>query len=135
MASDHPTIGEQITFLYTSNLSRSARFYEGVLGLPLALDQGGCRIYRVAAGAYIGVCERAPEMLQAPDPRRRGVILTLVTPEVERMHEVLTARGAAFEQPPQGNADYGITHAFLRDPNGYLIEIQRFDDPDWDRSR
>jgi catechol 2,3-dioxygenase-like lactoylglutathione lyase family enzyme len=29
------------------------------------------------------------------------------------------------------NAATGITHFFFRDPAGYLLEIQRFDRPDW----
>jgi len=40
-------IAEQITFLYTRDIAASARFYEEVLGLELALDQGGCRIYHM----------------------------------------------------------------------------------------
>ena len=55
-----PPIDSQITFLYTDDLARSARFYEQGLGLTLALDQGGCRIYRVSGErAYIGVCQAA----------------------------------------------------------------------------
>ena len=53
-----PPIGEFITFLYVEDLERSDRFYAGLLGLPLVVDQGACRIFRVAAGAYLGVCER-----------------------------------------------------------------------------
>ena len=33
--------------------------------------------------------------------------------------------------PPALNPEYGIYHCFLRDPNGYLVEIQRFLDPSW----
>ena len=51
-------IDAQITFIYTSDLESSARFYEAVLGLPLAVDQGSCRIYRVLDGrAYLGICQ------------------------------------------------------------------------------
>ena len=66
-----------ITFCYVPDLGPSARFYEDVLGLPLVLDQGGCRIYRVKDGGYFAFCERdrgAPARDRAPDPghRRRG---------------------------------------------------------------
>ena len=37
----------------------------------------------------------------------------------------------AFETPPSANAEYNIYHCFLRDPDGYQIEIQRFDSPSW----
>jgi hypothetical protein len=49
-----------------------------VLGLPLALDQGDCRIYRVGESSFLGFCQRA-EAPQQPS----GVILTLVTDEVD----------------------------------------------------
>ncbi|MDE2749882.1 MAG: VOC family protein [Chloroflexota bacterium] len=121
-------IDSQITFVYTVDLARSARFYEEVLGFPLALDQGTCRIYRVLGpGAYIGICqsEEAPE-------DGAGLIFTLVTPDVDGWYERIIARGWACEHPPRRNATYRIYHFFLRDPSGYRIEIQRFERNDWD---
>jgi catechol 2,3-dioxygenase-like lactoylglutathione lyase family enzyme len=123
---DRLPIDQQITFLYTRDLETTARFYEQMLGLPLALDQGSCRIYRVSSDGYLGFCQRnaAPEQ---PD----GVIFTIVTQEVDRWYERLCARGVAFEKPPALNPKYNIYHCFLRDPNGYLIEIQKFLDLAW----
>ena len=60
-----------------------------------------------------------------------GLILTLVTSEVDAWHQYLSDRGVGFEKPPSLNPQYDIYHCFLRDPNGYLIEIQRFNDPAW----
>jgi catechol 2,3-dioxygenase-like lactoylglutathione lyase family enzyme len=119
----HPPIDHQITFLYTADLPQSARFYEEVLGLPLARDQGTCRIYQVSASAYLGICQRADALV---DTERRIVIFTIVTPEVDAWYETLRARGVVFEKPPAVNPQYRIYHCFLRDPNGYLIEVQRF---------
>lgn len=126
-----PPINEQITFIYTTDIASSAEFYEEKLGLPLALDQGGCRIYRVTDSAYLGVCQRPADAIQPPDPNKRGVIFTIVTQRVEEWYEHLRAKGVIFETEPRDNAEYGIRHVFLHDPNGYLIEIQRFHDPDW----
>jgi catechol 2,3-dioxygenase-like lactoylglutathione lyase family enzyme len=120
----HPAIDQQITFLYTRDLTASAEFYESVLGLTLALDQGGCRIYHVCGQAYVGVCQRDDAPLELA-----GVIFTLVTPDVDGWYAALQARGVAFEKPPAHNPRFQIYHCFLRDPNGYLIEIQRFDHP------
>jgi catechol 2,3-dioxygenase-like lactoylglutathione lyase family enzyme len=120
------TFDSQITFCYVPDLAAAHRFYADILGLRLALDQGGCRIYRVAGRGYLGFCERDVA------PRTESVLLTLVTNDVEAWHERLVAQGVRVDQPPQPNATYGITHAFYRDPAGYRVEIQRFDDPAWD---
>ena len=121
-----PPIEQQVTFLYTRDLRATARFYEDLLGLSLALDQDSCRIYHVAGGAFLGFCQRAKAPARPP-----GIILTLVTGEVDRWHEVLREKGVTFEKPPAHNPRYNIYHCFLRDPNGYLIEIQTFLDPAW----
>ncbi len=115
-----------VTFLYTADLVQTAAFYEQTLGLPLVLDQGACRIYRVRGDAFLGFCTRddAPRNPQ-------GVILTLVSQDVDGWYERLRSQGAAFEKPPAHNPKFNIYHCFLRDPNGYLIEIQTFLDPAW----
>jgi catechol 2,3-dioxygenase-like lactoylglutathione lyase family enzyme len=115
----------QITFCYTKNLAATAAFYEDVMGLPLALDQGTCRIYRVARDAYLGFCERSD------GARPTGIILTLVTDDVDGWHQRLIAKGVPCEKAPVWNPTYKIYQAFFRDPNGFLIEIQRFEDPRW----
>lgn len=125
-----PAIDQQITFLYTRDLGTTAHFYECVLGLPLVLDQGGCHIYRMTDDAYLGVCERHNAPVQ-PTDGSSNVIFTLVTQEVDEWYARLEAQGVVFEKKPALNPKYGIYHCFLRDPNGYLIEIQRFLDPDW----
>ena len=106
-------------------MRKTADFYEKTLELPLALDQGKCRIYRVAREAFIGFCE------QADPPPVEGVIITIVTRQVDEYCNLLRARGVIFEKAPVFNADHKIYHCFLRDPNGYLVEIQRFEDPRW----
>jgi catechol 2,3-dioxygenase-like lactoylglutathione lyase family enzyme len=115
----------QVTFCYTDDLDGTARFYEEAMGLELALDQGACRIYRVAGGAFVGFCRRA----ETPQPD--GIILTFVTDDVDGWHNRLVERGVTIEKPPGHNERFNIYHCFLRDPNGYLVEIQRFDDPAW----
>lgn len=115
----------QVTFAYTADLEATARFYEDVLGLTLSLDQGTCRIYRAAANAHLGFCTR--EAGPAPD----GVILTLVTQDVDAWAERLRAAGVPLDKEPTHSERYNIYHCFFRDPNGYLLEIQRFEDPAW----
>jgi catechol 2,3-dioxygenase-like lactoylglutathione lyase family enzyme len=129
----HPPFNSQITFLYTPDLAATARFYEEALALPLKLDQGSCRIYQVSQEGYLGFCQRDDAPQNSSTPTQHQVIVTLVTPDVDGWHQRLSNRGVVFEKPPSVNPKYSIYHCFLRDPNGYLIEIQRFLHPFSDR--
>lgn len=117
----HPSISHQITFLYTRDIAQTAHFYEKIMGLSLVIDQGDCKIYRVTTEALVGFCERAT----APS-EPQGVIFTLISDDVDGWYAYLTKQGVDYETPPTLNEKYQIYHSFLRDPNGYLIEIQKF---------
>jgi catechol 2,3-dioxygenase-like lactoylglutathione lyase family enzyme len=119
-------IDQQITFFYTHDLTATQHFYEGVMAFPLVVNQGDCRIYRVTGDAYLGFCQR-----EAAPREPVGVLFTLVTEEVDAVYAHLRSQGVVFDKAPALNETYGIYHCFARDPNGYLIEIQRFLDPAW----
>ena len=121
-----PPIDQQVTFIYVRDLEKSARFYADVLGLELVLDQGACRIFRVAGQGFLGVCTN-PARAVVPE----GFTLTFVTPEVDAWHDRLAQHGVAVEAPPAENARFRIYNFFARDPDGYLLEFQRFLDPAW----
>jgi catechol 2,3-dioxygenase-like lactoylglutathione lyase family enzyme len=119
-----PSFAQQVTFLNCADLEVSSRFYAELLGLELVLDQGSCRIYRVAPNAFLGLCGG-----RSPGPS--GVIVTLVTDAVEAWGARLRAAGVELEKGPVYNPDYDIVQLFVRDPDGTLVEIQRFCDPAW----
>jgi catechol 2,3-dioxygenase-like lactoylglutathione lyase family enzyme len=128
-----------VTFIYARDPAASHRFYEDVLGLPLVLDQGGCRIYRVAAEAFLGVCKaRAGQTLSAGEGRDKGAILTLVVADgaaVAAWGRHLATLGVPIDSAPRYNPDYDIDHLFARDPDGYWVEIQAFRSKSWPRKR
>ncbi len=113
-------ITQFITFIYSSDLERSHRFYAELLGLPMTLDQGACRIYSLTAASAVGVCSHR-------EPEPSGVILTLVTDDVDGWHESLSDKGVVTDGPPRHNDDFGIYHFFATDPDGHKVEVQRFD--------
>ena len=115
-------IEEHVTFIYATDLETSHRFYHDLLGLPLALDQGACRIYRVTSTSYVGVCDHR-------DPSPAGVILTFVTDQVDAWHERLTEGGARVKGQPTYSERFDVYQFFAEDPDGYVIEIQRFGAP------
>jgi len=121
-----PAIDQQITFLAAGDLEETAAFYEGVLDLPLVLDQGTCRIYRTGRDAFLGFCGHLPTSAEP-----RPVIVTLVSQKVDDWYNYLLEKGAAVEKRPVLNPKYNIYHFFVRDPDGYRIEVQRFLDPSW----
>jgi catechol 2,3-dioxygenase-like lactoylglutathione lyase family enzyme len=120
-----PPIDAQITFLPCSDLPASRRFYGDVLGLRLAVDQGSCLIFAVTDDAFLGVCEH----LEPVDGR--SVIVTLVSDDVDAWCESIVERGGVIASGPEHNDRFGIYHAFIHDPDGHHVEIQRFDDPNW----
>lgn len=115
---------QQITFLHAENLETTQHFYTKLLGLSMVRDQGTCIIIKTVENAFLGFCEH----IEPTSPGQR-VILTLVTDDVEGCYQDLAAKGVDLQDPPKSNPHYKIFHFFLKDPNGYWIEIQRFDEP------
>lgn len=114
-----------ITWLRVEDVARSRRFYEEGLGARLVLEQGDCCILSVPPAAYLGLCTRPP-------PRDTpGLLLCFVEDDVDGRVDALLAAGATLEKAPADNSDYRIYHAFLRDPDGHHLEVQRFWDREW----
>ena len=124
-----PSFDQQVTFLYVNDLECSTEFYEKTMGLPLVLDQGGCRIYRVSGDGFLGICR----CREGRSVSRDGVVFTFVTDEVDGWHERLRSGGMKLDKAPAFNPAYNIYHFFFRDPDGHLLEIQRFEDARWPR--
>jgi len=123
-----PSIDQQVTFLATADLEKTAVFYESILQLPLVLDQGSCRVYQTGGDAYIGFCQH---LEQPPADWGNSIMITLATEEVDAWHAYLKEKNVPIEKPPTLNEKFQIYQCFVRDPNGYLIEIQTFLDPAW----
>ena len=116
----------QITFRRVADLERAHAFYAEALGLPLVLDQGRCRIYRVHGEAYLGLC-----LADAATVAADSALVCLLSTDVGACFERVRALGAVVEHPPCHNAEFAIYHAFVRDPDAHLVELQTFDDPRW----
>ncbi|MAT44492.1 MAG: glyoxalase [Anaerolineaceae bacterium] len=113
-------IHQQITFLPTNKFTEMEAFYSGLLSLKKVLDQGDCIIFKTTDSSYIGFCERELEL------GSNRIILTLVTDQVDEFYEQLQKKSVQCESKPCLNEKYAIYHFFVKDPNGYLVEIQQF---------
>lgn len=120
-----PGIDQFVVFYYVADLARTKRFYEEVLGLSLVLDQGTCRIYRVAGQGFVGFCECAQPVAT------QSTIVTFVTQEVDEWAVYLKAQGVSLKMEPKHNPKYNIYHFFALDPDGYNLEFQTFLEPSW----
>lgn len=114
---------QQIVWVYTDDLDTTCEFYGHFLGLELARDEGTARIFTTAGQAAIGVCQAFEDRIVEP----AGSMITLVTDDVDAWYAVLRERGADLLGPPQRLEAFGIYGFFARDPNGYIVEIQRFE--------
>jgi catechol 2,3-dioxygenase-like lactoylglutathione lyase family enzyme len=57
------------------------------------------------------------------------VVITLLIDDVDGVYKLLKARGIATESNPELSEQFNVYQFFVRDPNGYLVEIQRFIEP------
>jgi len=115
-----------IFFLQTRDLEITTAFYQDILGFDLVLDQKSCRIFRICMHAYIGFC------ITEGSTGSEEVIVTIEMEDVDGFCKHLESKGITIEIRPRLNERYQIYQMFIRDPNGYRIEIQKFLNPDWE---
>lgn len=126
-----PAFDENITFLYVSDMEASATFYADVVGLDLVLVQpAGCRIYRASGTGYLGICKAAADRPVGSAAVGGDIVLCLVCQDVDAAYARISPK-AACDGAPRNNPSFGIYHFYFTDPDGYVLEVQRFDDPTW----
>lgn len=111
-----------ITFLYYRDLKAAMRFYEDILGLPLVIDQGWCKIYRICAGAHVGLVDETKGMNKwaAVKP----VQLCIRVDKVDAWYAYAKEKGLNALSDLFINDEIGIRAFVFDDPEGYQIEIQ-----------
>jgi hypothetical protein len=115
-----------ITFLPCKSLDEIRPFYEKILKLKVALEQKRCVLFKIG-DSYWGFCDHYEEQIENPE----RVCLTLVVDtrgEVDSWHSYLRKKMVPCKQNPSYNPKFKIYNAFYRDPTGYTIEIQTFDE-------
>ncbi|MEU6308349.1 VOC family protein [Streptomyces chartreusis] len=114
-------------FLTVADVARSRAFYTDVLGGEVVLEENPCTV-RLANGWIImnpggGPTPDKPDVTLRPptDPNTVSSFLNLRVADIEATHREWTAKGAEFLTPP---IDRGAElRCYLRDPDGYLIEV------------
>ena len=98
------------------------RFYEDILGLPLAIDQGWCKIYEICPGAHVGLVDETKSMNKWAEVK--PVQLCIRVPQVNDWYAYAQAKALSNLSELFVNDEIGIRAFVFNDPEGYQIEIQ-----------
>ena len=114
-------------FLVSADVERSARFYSEVLGGKLV--RAGQPSYVVLANSAViinvggGPTDDKPTVTleTPPDPDHTSSFLNIRVSDIQAVYSEWSARGAQFLTPPkQHKTEF---RCYMRDPDGYLIEV------------
>lgn len=122
------TDGLSLTVLViVKDQDRSRRFYQHVMGAeiirdrdPVILNFHNSRIILNEGGGPTG---DKPTVTMAPlaNPDTISIALNIRVADIQAVYHTWRDRGAHFLTPPQDRA--GEIRCYLRDPDGYLIEV------------
>lgn len=127
-----PTEGFSVThFLTVADVERSARFYETVFGARILSlgDAEGAPGYLQIANSWMivnvggGPTPDKPTVVLGtpPDPDQISSFMNLRVADIQACYDLWRGRGAEFITPPIEK--YGETRCYIRDPDGYIIEV------------
>jgi catechol 2,3-dioxygenase-like lactoylglutathione lyase family enzyme len=133
-----PTEGIALAhFIVSADVERSRRFYTEVLGGRVVF--GPEPTYVQLSNSWIiinvggGPTDDKPTVSLEPpsDPDRVSSFLNIRVKDVHAVYGEWSSRGAQFVTPPTQH-DFEI-RCYIRDPDGYLIEVGQTTDPhgDW----
>ena len=117
-------------FLTVADIDRSLRFYETVFdGRALSRgDSKGAPGYIQIANTWLlvnvggGPTPDKPSVtLTVPDPDKINGFMNIRVADIQGCYELWKSRGAEFITPPIPK--YGETRCYIRDPDGYIIEV------------
>jgi catechol 2,3-dioxygenase-like lactoylglutathione lyase family enzyme len=124
-------------FIVSDDVERSRRFYTDVLGGTVVFGPVPTNI--AIANSFIvinaggGPTDDKPTItLETPsDPDRVSSFLNIRVTDIHAAYAEWSARGAEFLTPPKQH-EYEI-RCYIRDPDGYIIEVGQTTDPqgDW----
>jgi catechol 2,3-dioxygenase-like lactoylglutathione lyase family enzyme len=126
-----PRDGFTVTYFITvADIDRSARYYEKVFGarvLSLGDTKGASGHIQIANTWLIvnvggGPTPDKPTVtLSVTDPNHISSFMNIRVADIQACYELWKSRGAEFLTPPIPK--YGEIRCYIRDPDGYIIEI------------
>src|SRR5579871_2273783 len=116
-------------FLTVQDIERSARYYEKVFGARiLSLGDGNAPGYLQLANIWMIVNvgggptpDKPTVTLSVPNPDHINSFLNFRVADIQACYKLWKSRGAEFITEPIPK--YGETRCYIRDPDGYIIEV------------
>jgi predicted enzyme related to lactoylglutathione lyase len=110
-------------FLTVADVERSARYYEKVFGARiLTMGDGNAPPYLQLANIWMILTPDKPKVtLSVPDPNHINSFMNIRVADIQACYELWKSRGAEFITEPIPK--YGETRCYIRDPDGYIIEV------------
>jgi predicted enzyme related to lactoylglutathione lyase len=116
-------------FLTVADVKRSAHYYEKVFGARiLTMGDGNAPPYLQLANIWMilnvggGPTPDKPTVtLSVPDPNHINSFMNFRVADIQACYELWKSRGAEFITPPIPK--YGEIRCYIRDPDGYIIEV------------
>ena len=118
-------------FLTVADVERSLRFYETVFGGRILSrgDKIGAPGYIQIANTWLlvnpggGPTPDKPTVTLSvpPDPDKVSSFMNIRVADIQACYELWRSRGAEFITEPKPK--YGETRCYIRDPDGYIIEV------------
>ena len=121
MSSD---VNGLITFFYYKDLKRATDFYQRIMGFKMVQDQRWAKIFEVAENAYMG-CVDGNVGYHKPS-EAKPVMLTVVVDDPDEWYQHLKRHGVETINEPHDDKELNLRIFLLRDPEGYVIEMQKF---------
>jgi predicted enzyme related to lactoylglutathione lyase len=129
-----PTQGFTVAhFLTVSDFKRSADFYKTVFdGEIVSMGDGDAPPYIKIANTWLiinvggGPTPDKPTVtLSTPDPDHVSSFMNIRVADIQACYKLWKSRGATFLTEPIKK--YGETRCYIRDPDGYIIEVGQSD--------
>jgi lactoylglutathione lyase len=116
-----------ITFFYYRNLDKAAEFYRDIMGFELVQDQRWAKIFKINENAYMG-CVDGNVGYHKPSVDK-PVMLTIIVDDPDAWYEYFKRRDVETLNEPHDDEALNLRIFLLQDPEGYVIEIQKFYQP------
>ena len=117
-------------FLTVADIDRSARWYERVFGgrILSSGDSSGAPAYIRIENTWLLVNvgggptpDKPTVTLSVPDPNKINSFMNIRVADIQACYELWKSRGAEFITEPIPK--YGEIRCYIRDPDGYIIEV------------